>query len=174
MPEHNVRGGIDVKSVNVALDCDCLQAEEGMFDSAQGAMLFATDVLRRRRFPKIGNTYNGEKPRVMHMAAGEDDKYTLALSVYQCLARLDEDMQRLLKLHFWGDYVETQKLHAAIALQEKWRQEGKRVRLSYMYSQRQLASILGVGKSTVERRLNKALRLLSRELVDVGLLRAIE
>lgn len=146
--------------------------DDNAFDTAQQALTFATEILRIKQFPKITQSYQNGCPPPVVAAGGEptgDTAYALALSVYQCLHRLEEEFREILQLHAWGDYVTPARFKGAEAIQEKARQEGKRVRLSHRYSHRQLATILDVSKSTAARRLDKAYMALSGELERCGL-----
>jgi len=144
------------------------QPEVEAFADALTALIWATEVLRAKRFPSIPSVYaNTPKPAIV--AAGGspegDDAYAQALSIYQCLYKLDTEAQEILQLHVWGDYATPPRLHAALKLQEQWRQQGKRVRLSYRYSHRQLGTILGCSKSSAWRKLNTALKALASNLL---------
>lgn len=153
-----------------------LKGEPTMFTDAESALLWATEIMRLRRWPKLSSIYNesvpdnvreavadaeGERDRVAEAWQGEPlsgfDKYSMAQKVYKALAALAADEQRLLMLYAWGDYADEARLRAALAIQAQMRAEGKRVRLNYRYSYRQLGAIYAVDPKTVARRVRQAL-----------------
>ncbi len=139
---------------------------------ALSTLIWATEVLRVKRFPSIPTVYENMPQSGFAAAGGEfggGDAYAQALSIYQCLYKLDTEAQEILQLHVWGDYATPTRLKGALKLQERWRQAGKRVRLSYRYSHNQLGTILSVSKSTAGRRLHVALKTLASELLAAGL-----
>lgn len=152
---------------------DMVGGEQEMFGDSLSALTWATEVMRVRRFPKIPSVYSGmARPDVIAsggMPVGADT-YAQALTVYQCVYKLSPAEQEILQLHVWGDFATPVRLDGALKLQEAWRQKGKRVRLSYRYSQRQLGTILGMSKSHAGRTLNAALRALADELLAAGVI----
>ncbi len=164
------------------------------FESAQDALHWAVEVLRRRRLPRhsgtltnrvalsarqkmatdlarlnlaaeatqVAATWGGRfQPHLPHDAAG---RLSLALQIEQSMATLPPEAARLLKLWAWGDWADEARLHAAQVHQEKLRQQGVRVRLSYRYSLEQLATLAGLSKATIWRQLQAALKLLQQGL----------
>lgn len=168
------------------------------FGSAGEALLWATEVLRRRRLPRNSGTL---AERVALAPAQQQEaalaalnlaqeasqvaaqwggrfhpnlphdaagRLALALQVENALQQLPAEPQQLLRLWAWGDWAEEARLQAALAHQEKLRRQGLRVRLSYRYSVAQLALLAGVSKTTLWRRLHGALALLEQALAATG------
>ena len=154
------------------------------FDHVNHAMKWATEVLRHRRFPKINPMYQEivskqdkahQESRYWHGEYGNlptdpDERVSLALKVNDAANRLMKDEQVLLQLYYWGDYASPKRLAAAEKIQRSCEQKGRRVRLSYRYSYRQLASILGVAHTTAARRVEAALKSMEDMLHQEGLL----
>lgn len=157
------------------------------FESAQHALTWATEVLRRRRFPSVSALYKemltqAKTPaglNATHRWFGEygnlpttrEDKLAWVLEIYQQLDTLPEDMQKILRLRYWGDYVNERRLRSALALQDKLRvTEGIRVKLSWRYPFRQVATLLNMSKPSVHRKENEGLTQLEREPIHARLL----
>lgn len=157
------------------------------FASGRLALAWSTEVLRRRRLPKLSTLWREagghEVPHLLESWEAElmseapwrylptqaDDRYSLALDVAKVLADMGETGQ-ILHLQAWGDWSTDARLRQALAFQEKMRREGVRVLINYRYTFRQLAEMLGTSEATVWRRSRDALRTLEDGLRRKGLL----
>lgn len=68
----------------------------------------------------------------------------------------------LLRFKYMGDYSSKSRLHEARKLQERFRMQGKRIKLSYTYSYRQLGKLTGKCHKTIKRRVDKSMAILER------------
>lgn len=147
-----------------------------VFETAEEALQWAVEVLRRRRLPRSSRIWQEMAPEMqaveeawagrknMLIPADADERLDLALTVMEALERLKPDEVRVLKLWSLGDWADEGRLQAALAIQEKLRREGLRVRMSYRYTFEQVAIADACTKKTAWRRVQKALAKLSREL----------
>ncbi|MBI1362701.1 MAG: hypothetical protein GC134_01850 [Proteobacteria bacterium] len=154
------------------------------FTDVYQAVTWATEVLRKQRFPKISPVYkelllqNAEESRqtvttwfgeAANLPQDSHDRYALAMEVYKHIGQLDEEQQLLIKVKFWGDYRTSDTLARALREQDILRRKGIRTRLNYRYSDRQTGIILGVDHKTVARRLEKTWEALEAALARGGL-----
>ncbi|MFZ2620551.1 MAG: hypothetical protein WAX89_06715 [Alphaproteobacteria bacterium] len=156
--------------------------EQPPFLDAHSAMIWSTEVLRARRFPKIAAFYQeaekGEmaarmrefRAESLYVPKGAEDRLALAVLVYQAVNQLPEALQQVLNLYYWGDYADALRYRAALAFQERMRQEGLRVRLSYRYSYREVGRQLRMTHVTAKCHVDKALQLLEDALHEKFLL----
>lgn len=158
---------------------------EYVFDSAEHALKWAVEVLRRRRLPKltslwreieaeaewIGQAWEGEKN--VTLPHDRDERMHLALKVMEAVTRSGEGA-RLLLLWAMGDWADEGRLAAAMAIQERCRREGMRVRLAYRYTYDQLGTVLGCDRKAAWRKVQDALQALGLELTREGFLVAVE
>jgi hypothetical protein len=93
------------------------------------------------------------------------ERYAMAQRIQAAVQSLPEAHRAILMHWAWGDWADEARLRAALAVQEKARREGKRVRLSYRYSAQQLGGILGCSKVQAWRKLNAAMKVLEKTLV---------
>ncbi|MDD9911557.1 MAG: hypothetical protein OXR68_01430 [Alphaproteobacteria bacterium] len=152
------------------------------FDNTNHALCWSIEILRARRFPKIAAFYleaeQGEYGHVAEFAgwrpflpSNTDDRFSLAMKVASLLEEeLDSKEQQLLQLYYWGDFADEARYRTAQKFQERMRQEGKRVRLSYRYSFRQLGLLLELSDKTVAKRVRQAQDKLSKKLEEMGLI----
>lgn len=96
------------------------------------------------------------------------ERYALAQRIQAAVQSLPEAYRAILMDWAWGDWANEARLRAALAVQEKARREGKRVRLSYRYSAQQLAGLLGCSKVQAWRKLNAAMKKLEAKLQEIG------
>lgn len=160
-----------------------------VFENAENALKWAVEVLRRRRLPKIagfwreieaeaewiGQAWTGTKNLTLPQQA--DERMELALRVMEALAKVSErnaKLGRLLQLWAWGDWVDEGRLAAALAIQEKCRREGVRVRIAYRYTYAQLGVLLDCDKKTAWRLVQDGLELLGEILGHEGLVSVVE
>ena len=157
-----------------------------VFDNAEHALKWAVEVLRRRRMPKlsslwreieaeaewIGQVWEGDKN--MTLPTDRDERMHLALKVMDAMTRSGEGAARLLTLWAMGDWADEGRLGAAMAIQERCRREGLRVRLAYRYTYDQLGTVLGCDRKAAWRRVQEALVILGRELAKDGLLPMVD
>jgi len=151
-----------------------------LFDSVRCALSWSTEVLRRRRHPhssrwqqeSLSEQINQEfSPSHGHdLPSHPQDRYFLAQDIQNLLNMLTKDEQSLISRRYWGDYHHPQVLASAQAIQENARRTGKRVRLRYIYTTRQLAQQDSTSERTIRRRLKKAEETLARVMVSKGLL----
>lgn len=149
------------------------------FTDAEHALTWSVEVLRRRRLPKQGlwwreveseaefvaRAWEGEKP--LGLPTDAEGRFVLAMKVEQALsevAKVDGQGAWLLRAWAMGDWVDEATLQGALAVQEKLRRQGLRVRIAYRYSYAQLGLLLGVSAKEAWRRVRAALELLGREL----------
>jgi hypothetical protein len=96
-----------------------------------------------------------------------EGRQSLALQIQlaaDAVRTTNAEAAHILTLWAWGDWADEARLRGALAVQEKARREGMRVRLSYRYSSAQLASLLGLSKTAAWRKLHAALAMLEKEL----------
>lgn len=169
------------------------------FGNAGEALLWAVEVLRRRRLPRSSATLTNQVAlshaqqqavalERLNLAAeasataaqwggrfapnlphDAEGRLGLALKIEATLQTLPNAEAQLLKLWAWGDWADEARLRAAQIHQEKLRQQGIRARLSYRYSTAQLALLAGLSKATLWRQLQGALRALEAALAGQGL-----
>lgn len=153
------------------------------FKNVEEALGWSTEVLRARRFPRLSSIYGemeqeegGEKRTAnLNLPSDYDERLSLAMKVYSFLSHnLDAEEQRLIQFTHWGDYADEKRLRTAEALQQRMRAEGKRIRLSYTYSHRQVGAALNMPcHKTVKRRLAKIYDKLNELLEEEGLIEQV-
>lgn len=159
--------------------------ENYYFNNVDQAICWSFDVLRRRRFARISSVYQEmeQDPLDFEMAQNEltmvdcylptsaEDSLSLALKVQTLLSQsCMPDELFMLKLFYLGDYASEKRYQTALSMQEKLKEEGKRLRLSVRYSYRQLGAALNVEHKTAKRRLEKAQQKVSIHLKGNGFL----
>lgn len=158
------------------------------FVDAKQAMVWATEVLRKRRFPHNGVFYlnakeDAEEAALPHnrefygleggkLPEASDERALLATKVYGLLNAVDTKYREALLALHWGDYMHEDGYRKATFVQEYLRQKGIRTRLSYRYSYRQVGQRLGVDHKTVHRWEEQGLAQLQGALLKMGLLEA--
>lgn len=160
-----------------------------MFESAEQALQWSAEVLRRRRWPKLSSFWrdlDGEADSVAMVWEGEklmglpedaEGRLGLALGVEKALAdvaRRDAAAAALLRIWAWGDWADEGRLRRALAVQEKCRREGLRVRVAYRYTYAQLAQLLGCDRKTAWRKVQVALALMVEALAARKLVVRVE
>lgn len=167
------------------------EAGHVVFDDAEQALCWAAEVLRRRRWPKlcalwrevggeseaeyVAGRWGGE--RLVGLPLDAEDRLSLALKVEDALAGVvarDGVAGQLLRLWAWGDWADEARLRGAMAVQEKCRREGLRVRVAYRYSYAQLGFLLGCDRKAAWRQVQAAVMLLGEELGKRGLVVTVE
>lgn len=161
--------------------------EDYYFRTVEQGLAWSLDTLRRRRFAKISSVYKEMEREDTEadedMASGvhsasecylpsmAEDALSLALAVQDILIHVcSEDELNMIYLFYLGDYANEKRYRTAQAFQEKLRSEGKRVRLCFSYSYRQLGSALGVDHKTAKRRLDKVHQVILKALEEKNLL----
>lgn len=149
------------------------------FETALQALHWAAEVIRARRSPRLSAIYRqvvpetGEpenpSPRNIFLPDDADTRYALAQTIMAAVGHLSAEQARLLLLLVWGDWADERRLGAALAIQERMRREGLRVRLSYRYSLRRLGEELGHDGKYAARRVNEAAAVLHPHLVNQGI-----
>lgn len=156
------------------------------FADAQHALMWSADVLRQRRMPRstplwrqipsgaeVEAEVNATTPwgdnLTFHLPEDPEERYALALNIEKQLTTIGE-IGNLLRLHAWGDWHSEQTLRGAIAIQERARQEGHRIRLNYRYSFRQLGLLLSIDHKTAARKVRDALEYLADHLATTNLI----
>ena len=140
-------------------------------------IFWGAEVLRNRRFASISSFYKEAqsdsvcRTRQNNLPNDPEECVLLAVEIWG-LARkhLSEGEYSLLYFRHWGDYATEGRLRRALQLQEKLRNEGKRLRLSYTYSYRQLGTIFKIDHKTVKRHLDKSYENLAKNLEEKGYL----
>ena len=160
-----------------------------VFESAEDALKWAVEVLRRRRLPQTASFWREieaeaewveqawEGNKNMELPQGREERMELALRVMEGLEAMKDkhiDMVRLLQLWGLGDWADEGRLHAAMAIQEKCRREGMRVRMAYRYTYAQLGALLDCDRKVVWRRVQEALAELGRELGTRGIVAVVD
>lgn len=160
-----------------------------VFESAEEALKWEVEVLRRRHLPKtspiwreieaeaewVGRSWEGGKN--LSLPTGGDERMHLAGKVMEALERAgvkDAGLERILRLWALGDWADDGRLNAALAIQEKCRREGIRVRLAYRYTYEQLGVALGCDRKTAWRKVQDGLAMVGEELLKQGLLEGVE
>ena len=162
------------------------------FSDARQALIWATEILRKQRYPQISDIYLGGSVAAPQATPaftpaeeanlarwyGEElavpeawgDKVLLANQVYRHLEGVSASArQALLKLQ-WGDYADPHYLAQAQLIQEHLRRRGLRTRLCYRYSYRQVAERLGADPKTIRRWEDLGLQELEQLLQRDGLI----
>jgi hypothetical protein len=149
------------------------------FMTAEEALHWAVEVLRRRRLPALSAFWKSVKGEVddaaqswgmggsVLMPTDPQDRMALAMTVDKALATIgtrDPAHEHILRLWAWGDWADDARLQSALAFQERCRREGTRVRIAYRYSYEQLGFLLKCDKKTAWRRVQEALKALQDEL----------
>ena len=111
------------------------------------------------------------KQKLPHTSA---ERYALAQRIQAAVKALPAAHSCVLIHWAWGDWADDARLRAALAVQEKARREGKRVRLSYQYSAQQLGYVLGCSKVQAWRRLNTAMKMLTCKLQTMGVVESVK
>jgi hypothetical protein len=153
-----------------------------VFEDAHHALIWATEVLRARRFPKIATFYReawlGEYGAAVKQWCGchedlptdAEDRLALALDIYRLMGEaLSIQQQHLVVLYYWGDFADEATYRQAQVFQERMRRQGTHVRLSYRYSFRQLGGRLDIAHKTAAKRLRQAQQALQRALELEGM-----
>lgn len=161
-----------------------------LFASAEQALVWGADTLRRRRHARLSPLWQQIAPELaqphpanqnLPMAVPErlpepaallpapEDRFAVALQIEQAVETLGEP-GKLLRLYAWGDWHSNAALTAALRHQEKARQRGDRLRLNIRYSFRQLGVMLGADHKTIAKCIRLALNELSDALETKGLL----
>lgn len=153
------------------------------FTTAEEALFWAAELLRKRRLPQLAGFWKSLTPEMQEVEAtledtwrrfslpqDYDDRLTLALQVEKALdtlARINPEGAQLLRWLAWGDWAEEARLQRALRFQEHCRQKGMRVRISYRYTYAQLGLLLGCDKKTAWRRVQAALQTL-QDMLDIS------
>jgi hypothetical protein len=103
------------------------------------------------------------------LPADEDSRHLLALRVDEVLRGLGGP-GTLLRQMAWGDGWTEASLRAALAHRELARRDGRRVRVNYRFTFRQLAVLHDCDAKTIWRRVQGALGAFGTALAEAGLL----
>lgn len=157
-----------------------------IFDDVNHALIWATEHLRRRSFPKISDIYKqdiscgvledknirtwsgyrGELP------ADAEESMLLAMRIYRLVRQLKPEQQQLLMLRYWGDYHSKKYLQEALQIKEVMRRRGQHVRLNYRFSYRQVAEVENMHSKKAEREIKRILSELEKHMVEKDLVLA--
>ncbi len=160
--------------------------ETAVFDTAEAALHWAVEVLRRRRLPRNSSLWRElvqeaedvERQwglaRNMLIPTDPDERLGLALDIMEALAGLDSADALLLRQWSMGDWADEMRLRVALEIQERLRRQGVRVRLSYRYSYDQLSVLAKCHRKTAWRRVQKALEHLQLALQVKGVVMRVE
>ncbi len=154
---------------------------ETIFRDVDHALRWATEVQRKRRFASIAGFYREATPdqqqaiqrfagHQSHLPTDRTEQVLLAQDVYQACQKLPAEDKKLLMAYYWGDYVDAATYQKANTMQEAERRKGKRMRLSWCYSFRQVGVWAQLDDKYVARHLRKAWQLVTNELVAINLL----
>ncbi len=154
-----------------------------IFNSIGQAIGWATEVMRQRRFPSVSTFYREMEKEWENEAVqdfqGEscflpqdyEDRFSLSMRVYECIDKaLNEEQKKLLLTYYWGDFVTEERYRKQMKFQERMRQQEIRVRLSYRYSFRQIAKMIGCSDKTVARKIRGFEELVTEEMEAKGLM----
>tara|TARA_R110000868_G_scaffold189695_2_gene433128 strand:- start:172932 stop:173495 length:564 start_codon:yes stop_codon:yes gene_type:complete len=143
------------------------------FDDVKHALIWATEVLRGKSFPRISNIYIKETPSLNddvkqrawsgwreNLPVDEEESVLLAMKVYRNVKDLSIEDQELVLMKYWGDYYDKNYLKGALQIKEVMRQRGKHIRLNYRFSLRQIGTI----KDIHFRKIHKSLKRIEQEL----------
>jgi DNA-directed RNA polymerase specialized sigma24 family protein len=165
---------------------DPMTSSPGIFDTAEQALQWAVEVLRRRRLPRNSRIWQEMAPEMQAVEevwsgsknvlipTDPDERLDVALTVMEALDSLNEADARVLKLWSMGDWADEGRLQAALAIQERMRRQGVRVRMSYRYTYEQVAGATGCTKKTAWRRVQAALQALGKDLQEKGIVVRVE
>lgn len=158
--------------------------QQYMFENVRHALVWSTEVMRRGSRPSISRVYekgllaeleSAEADKTWtgwraHLPENREEKLLLVAKVWNATAKLSQEHQRILRLSYFGDWYSEAHLATMLALQERMRKEGKRLRLNHRYSVRQVATILDMNYRTVHRKLDVAMVALEKELAQQNIL----
>ncbi len=165
---------------------DPMTSSLSIFDTAEQALQWAVEVLRRRRLPRNSRIWQEMAPEMqaveeawvgsknLLIPTDPDERLDVALTVMEALEGLSETEIRVLKLWSMGDWADEGRLQAALAIQERMRRQGVRVRMSYRYTYEQVAGATACTKKTAWRRVQSALQKLGKELQARGVVAVVE
>lgn len=155
-----------------------------IFENVHHALVWSTETVRRASRPAISSIYekgliaeleNAETHKEWtgwrtHLPVEKEERFMLAAKVWQSVKSLSKEQEKIIRLTYFGDWHHDIHLMKMLELQERMRKEGKRLRLNYRYSVRQVATLMDMNYRTVHRKLDAAMTLLEKELDQVGLL----
>jgi DNA-directed RNA polymerase specialized sigma24 family protein len=151
-----------------------------IFDDVNHALIWATEHLRRRSFPKISDIYKQEISCGVledksiqtwsgyrgHLPTDAEESMLLAMQVYRLVRQLKPEEQQLILLRYWGDYHSKKYLQEALQIKEVMRRRGQHVRLNYRFSYRQVAEIENIHAKKAEREIKRILNELERHMSE--------
>ena len=137
------------------------------FENLSHLLTWTTETLRAQADPHVASVYKilkESRDGIPHPFKVKNpsysphiDKHILALDLDRLTEHhLTKEEYQLIRLYYWGDYTTPLHLKRARLLQEKHRLEGKRVRLNWRYSFRQIATLRNISTPTVSKRINRA------------------
>ncbi len=155
-----------------------------IFDDVNHALVWATEHLRRKSFPKISNIYKedvsalGQESSAVKKWSGHkanlptdgEEAMLLAMKVYRFVRALKPAEQQLILLRYWGDYHSPQYLKGALQIKEVMRQRGHHVRLNYRFSYQQVGVQQNIHYKKAEREIKRILGELETKMSEKGLL----
>ena len=154
------------------------------FENVNHALIWATEVMRRHSRPRISNIYDKgllaelEMPQAdvswsgfrQYLPTSMDEQMHLASIVWKEVKMLDEDLQKMIRLSFFGDWYSDKNLQGVLAMQNEMRKQGKRMRLNHRYGVRQVATLMDMNYRTLHRKLESAKAVVEKHLFEKGLL----
>lgn len=153
------------------------------FDDVNHALIWSTEHLRRRSFPKISDIYKSDTSmhasddKVIKAWSGMRDNLPsdgeeamlLAMKVYRFVRSLKPEEQQIILLRYWGDYHSQQYLKSALQIKEAMRIRGQHVRLNYRFSYKQIAQVQNMHYKKAERELKRILAELEAKMCEKDL-----
>ena len=162
---------------------DILMQNSYIFDGVRHAMIWATEHLRSKTFPKTSSIYlkerlkNQEDKSIKSWAEWREDlpsnpeeAMLLSMQVYRMVRKLRAEDQEVIYMKYWGDYHDKAYLKGALQIKEAMRQRGKHVRLNYRFSIRQIAVLKDVHFCKIQRALMRIEGELATHLIGKGLI----
>lgn len=145
------------------------------FQNADHAMKWATEVCRRRRFPRIAAFYREVRSSQQealrtftgyqaNLPTDPTEQVLLAQDIYKACDTLPTEDKQLLMAHYWGDYVDEATYNKACQFLAYERQHGRHGRMAWRYSMRQVGVWAGRDDKYVGRHIHKALQIIEAEL----------
>lgn len=153
------------------------------FDDVNHALIWSTEHLRRKSFPKISDIYKSDSAvnvsddKVVKAWSGSRDNLPsdaeeamlLAMKVYRFVRALKPEEQQIILLRYWGDYHSQNYLKSALQIKEAMRLRGQHVRLNYRFSYKQIAQAQNLHYKKAERELKRILAELELKMSEKDL-----
>lgn len=158
--------------------------DQYIFDDVNHALIWATEHLRRKSFPKVSDIYKKDISSLHleekdikswagyknNLPTDAEEAMLLAIKVYRIVRNLKPEEQQFVLLRYWGDYHSPQYLKSALQIKEAMRIRGQHVRLKYRFTYRQVAELQNVHVKKAERETKRILDELAKKMSEKGLI----